>query len=217
MSAVIGSASQPELEYDHLFKLLIIGDSGVGKTNLLLRFADDVYQNDSEATIGVDFKICSRTVSSKRVKLQIWDTAGQERFRVITASYYRGSQGIMVVYDVTDRTSFEHVRGWLQDIEKYAKPSTQLILVASKIDLTNRRVVSTEEGAALAEELGVEFIETSALHSHNIDSSFDLMCAELLKSLPACPPGPVSGKPSAEKEINLGEICQDVRAGVCCQ
>jgi Ras-related protein Rab-1A len=171
-------------EYDYLFKLLLIGNSGVGKSNMLLRFADDVYKEDHTATIGVDFKICSRNIDGKIVKSQIWDTAGQERFRVITSSYYRGSKGIMIVYDVCDRQSFEHVRMWAQEIEKYAGPdasSACRLLVGNKCDMpASKRAVTQEEGAELAEELGIRFIETSAKNSHNIDNAFDVLCKEIL-------------------------------------
>ncbi|EEB90600.1 hypothetical protein MPER_11169 [Moniliophthora perniciosa FA553] len=107
-------------EYDYLFKLLLIGDSGVGKSCLLLRFADDTYTESYISTIGVDFKIRTIELEGKTVKLQIWDTAGQERFRTITSSYYRGAHGIIVVYDVTDNDTFTNVKQWLQEIDRYA-------------------------------------------------------------------------------------------------
>ncbi|WBY58514.1 ras-related protein Rab-1B [Plasmodium yoelii yoelii] len=106
--------------YDSLFKILLIGDSGVGKSCLLLRFADDTYTDSYISTIGVDFKIKTIEIDDKIIKLQIWDTAGQERFRTITSSYYRGAQGIIIVYDVTDRDSFNNVKNWIIEIEKYA-------------------------------------------------------------------------------------------------
>eukprot|EP01054_Gregarina_sp_Poly1_P011427 Gregarina_sp_Poly_1__11426@NODE_976_length_5498_cov_252_990794_g689_i0_p4_GENE_NODE_976_length_5498_cov_252_990794_g689_i0NODE_976_length_5498_cov_252_990794_g689_i0_p4_ORF_typecomplete_len142_score9_96Ras/PF00071_22/2_4e54Roc/PF08477_13/6e28Arf/PF00025_21/6_9e21SRPRB/PF09439_10/1_4e09Gtr1_RagA/PF04670_12/5e09MMR_HSR1/PF01926_23/3_7e06GTP_EFTU/PF00009_27/4_3e05Septin/PF00735_18/0_00014AIG1/PF04548_16/0_00029RsgA_GTPase/PF03193_16/0_15RsgA_GTPase/PF03193_16/6_9e02RsgA_GTPase/PF03193_16/32AAA_22/P len=127
-------------EYDYLFKLLLIGDSGVGKSCLLLRFADDNYTESYISTIGVDFKIRTIELESKTVKLQIWDTAGQERFRTITSSYYRGAQGIIVVYDVTDRDSFDHVRQWMQEIERYAGNDVCRLLVGNKNDLTAKKV-----------------------------------------------------------------------------
>lgn len=182
----MAAATPPE--HDHLFKLLLIGDSGVGKSNMLLRFADDVYREDSSATIGVDFKICSLRIQGKSVKMQIWDTAGQERFRTITSSYYRNSHGIMVVYDVTDRSSFEHVRGWMQEIEKYSKASIQRMLVGNKCDLVSKRAILQDEGADLAQELGVRFMETSAKNSHNIEHAFELMCTEILDRVSPQPP-----------------------------
>merc|ERR1719263_1915362 len=121
-------------DYDYLFKMLIIGDSGVGKSTLLHRLIDDNYSGSFVSTIGVDLMIKSLQVDGKNVKLQIWDTAGQERFRTITRQFYRGAQGCLLVYDVTDRESFDHVRQWLDDIRTYTKPDTLVMLVASKCD-----------------------------------------------------------------------------------
>ncbi|KAI4832864.1 hypothetical protein KUCAC02_015808 [Chaenocephalus aceratus] len=126
-------------EYDYLFKLILIGDSSVGKTNLLLRFADDT--GISSCTIGVDFKIRTIELDGKTIKLQIWDTAGQERFRTITSSYYRGAHGIIVVYDVTDQESFNNVKQWLQEIDRNASENVNKLLVGNKCDLTKKKVV----------------------------------------------------------------------------
>ncbi|KAL8181159.1 UNVERIFIED_CONTAM: Ras- protein Rab-1A [Gekko kuhli] len=117
-------------EYDYLFKLLLIGDSGVGKSCLLLRFADDTYTESYISTIGVDFKIRTIELDGKTIRLQIWDTAGQERFRTITSSYYRGAPGIIVVYDVTDQESFNNVKQWLQEIDRYASENVNKLLPA---------------------------------------------------------------------------------------
>merc|ERR1712023_164091 len=128
-------------EYDYLFILVLIGDSGVGKSCLLLRFADDTYTDSYISTIGVDFKIRTIELDGKTVKLQIWDTAGQERFRTITSSYYRGAHGIIIVYDVTDKESFQNVKHWLQEIEKYANDGVVMLLVGNKSDLQSKKVV----------------------------------------------------------------------------
>uniref|UniRef100_A0A452XJS4 Uncharacterized protein n=1 Tax=Aegilops tauschii subsp. strangulata TaxID=200361 RepID=A0A452XJS4_AEGTS len=130
---------------DYLFKLLLIGDSSVGKSCLLLRFADDAYVDTYISTIGVDFKIRTVELDGKSVKLQIWDTAGQERFRTITSSYYRGAHGIIIVYDVTDRESFNNVKQWLSEIDRYASDSVCKLLVGNKCDLVDSKVVDTEE------------------------------------------------------------------------
>jgi Ras-related protein Rab-1A len=162
------------VEASHMLKVLLIGDSGTGKSNLLLRFADDCYKEDLGSTIGVDFKVCTRKVDDKLAKIYLWDTAGQERFRTITSSYYRGSHGIIVVYDVTDRESFKRVPMWVQEVGKYAG-STQIVLVGNKVDLVSKRLVTTDEGQQLAEELEVCFAETSALNSHNVEHAFGML------------------------------------------
>ncbi|XP_058097650.1 ras-related protein RABD1 isoform X2 [Magnolia sinica] len=131
-------------EYDYLFKLLLIGDSSVGKSCLLLRFADDSYVDSYISTIGVDFKIRTVELDGKTIKLQIWDTAGQERFRTITSSYYRGAHGIIIVYDVTEMESFNNVKQWLSEIDRYATDSVCKLLVGNKCDLVENKVVDTQ-------------------------------------------------------------------------
>lgn len=165
--------------YDSLFKILLIGDSGVGKSCLLLRFADDTYTDSYISTIGVDFKIKTIEIDDKIIKLQIWDTAGQERFRTITSSYYRGAQGIIIVYDVTDRESFNNVKNWIIEIEKYAAEDVQKILIGNKIDLKNDRNVSYEEGKELADNCNIQFLETSAKIAHNVEQAFKTMASEI--------------------------------------
>ena len=128
-------------EYDYVFKLVLIGDSGVGKSCLLLRFADDTYTESHISTIGVDFKIRTIQLEGKTIKLQIWDTAGQERFRTITSSYYRGAHGIIVVYDVTEMESYNNIKQWLHEIDRYACEGVNRLLVGNKSDLTTKRQV----------------------------------------------------------------------------
>ncbi|XP_062087637.1 ras-related protein RIC1-like [Humulus lupulus] len=166
-------------EYDYLFKLLLIGDSAVGKSCLLLRFADDSYVETYISTIGVDFKIRTVEQDEKTIKLQIWDTAGQERFRTITNSYYRGAHGIIVVYDVTDEESFKHVKGWLQEIDKYTKGNVTKLLVGNKCDLTDKKVVSYDTAKAFADEVGIPFFETSAKDATNVEQTFLTMVADI--------------------------------------
>lgn len=167
-------------DYDHLFKLVLIGDSGVGKSCLLLRFADDAFTESFISTIGVDFRFKTVKIQDKTVKLQIWDTAGQERFRTITSAYYRGADGIIMVYDVTNRESFEHVREWLREVERYASPETCKLLIGNKSD-RNDRLVSEAEGAALARELSMPFLETSARTAENVEQAFNRMAEDLIK------------------------------------
>jgi len=168
-------------DYDHLFKLLLIGDSGVGKSCLLLRFTDDTYTESYISTIGVDFKIRTIELDGKKIKLQIWDTAGQERFRTITSSYYRGAHGIIVVYDVTDQVSFNNVKQWLQEIDRYACESVNKLLVGNKCDLTTKKVVDTNTAKEFADGLGIPCLETSAKSATNVEQAFTTMAAEIKK------------------------------------
>ncbi|EXX71420.1 Ypt1p [Rhizophagus irregularis DAOM 197198w] len=166
-------------EYDYLFKLLLIGDSGVGKSCLLLRFADDTYTESYISTIGVDFKIRTIDLEGKTVKLQIWDTAGQERFRTITSSYYRGAHGIIVVYDVTDQDTFANVKQWLQEIDRYACEGVNKLLVGNKSDLTNKKVVEYTTAKEFAEQLNIPFLETSAKNATNVEQAFLTMAKQI--------------------------------------
>ena len=133
-------------EVDHIFKILIIGDSSVGKSNILLRFSDGIFHDTFLPTIGVDFKIKNLNLMNQQIKLNIWDTAGQERFKTITATYYKGSHGIIVCYDITDRESFNNVNNWLTEIKKHAGANVVKFLVGNKCDMEDERVVSKEEG-----------------------------------------------------------------------
>ncbi|KAK5869210.1 hypothetical protein PBY51_010158 [Eleginops maclovinus] len=168
-------------EYDYLFKLLLIGDSGVGKSCLLLRFADDTYTESYISTIGVDFKIRTIDMDGKTVKLQIWDTAGQERFRTITSSYYRGAHGIIIVYDVTEQESFNNVKQWLEEINRYACENVSRLLVGNKSDLISKKVVDLSTGQDLASSLKIPFLETSAKSSDNVERAFLTMASEIHK------------------------------------
>lgn len=158
-------------EYDHLFKLLIIGDSGVGKSSLLLRFADNLFSGTYITTIGVDFKIRTIDVNGEKVKLQIWDTAGQERFRTITSTYYRGTHGVIVVYDVTSGESFVNVKRWLQEIDQNCDVVNR-ILVGNKNDCPEKKVVQTEDAQKFADQIGIQLYETSAKENINVEEVF---------------------------------------------
>jgi Ras-related protein Rab-1A len=176
-------------EYDYLFKLLLIGDSGVGKSCLLLRFADHTYTESYISTIGVDFKIRTIDLDGKTIKLQIWDTAGQERFRTITSSYYRGAHGIIVVYDVTDVESFNNVKQWLNEIDRYAVENVCKLLVGNKCDLVAKRQVDYDTAKDFADKLDIPFLETSAKAATNVEKAFLTMAAEIKNTL-AKHPGP---------------------------
>lgn len=165
------------MDYQYLFKIIIIGDSGVGKSCILLRFAEDTFSEYYVSTIGVDFKIRTIESNGSLIKLQIWDTAGQERFRTITASYYRGAHGIIVVFDLSDPESFRNVKQWLIECEHYARQCISKTLVGNKSDL--KRYVSTDEASNYAESMGLNYIETSAKNADNIDTLFYQMTEKI--------------------------------------
>lgn len=159
-------------EYDYLFKLLVIGDSGVGKSCFLLRFVDDVYTESYISTIGVDFKIKTIQLDGKIIKLQMWDTAGQERFRTITCSYYHGANGIIVMYDITDENSFNNVKQWLKEISRYASDHVNTLLLGNKSEMEDCRAVSKETAQQFALTHDIDFLETSAKENRNVSASF---------------------------------------------
>uniref|UniRef100_A0A671UH05 small monomeric GTPase n=1 Tax=Sparus aurata TaxID=8175 RepID=A0A671UH05_SPAAU len=169
--------------YDYLFKLLLIGDSGVGKTCLLFRFSEDSFNTTFISTIGIDFKIRTIELDGKRVKLQIWDTAGQERFRTITTAYYRGAMGIMLVYDISNEKSFENIKNWIRNIEEHASSDVEKMILGNKCDMTDRRQVSKDRGEKLAIDYGVKFLETSAKSSLNVEEAFYTMGRDILHNL----------------------------------
>merc|ERR1711967_23596 len=198
-------------EYDYLFKLLLIGDSGVGKSCLLLRYVDETYQESYISTIGVDFKIKTIELDGKVIKLQIWDTAGQERFRTITSSYYRGAHGIIVVYDVTDQESFNNVKVWLQEIDRYANENVNKMLVGSKCDLTTKKVVNTDDAKGYAETVGIPFLETSAKDSTNVEQAFIMMAAEIKARMAQAP-----AKTGGASTIQVGKGAEVGGKKGCC-
>lgn len=188
-------------DYDYLFKLLLIGDSGVGKSCLLIRFADDTFTDSFISTIGVDFKIRTINVGGKVVKLQIWDTAGQERFRTLTTAYYRSAHGIIMVYDVNEKETYLHIDQWLEEVDRYACDGVNKLLVGNKCDLLGKRQVEYSNAKAFAERLHISFIETSAKDRTNVDSVFYTMGEELREKL-GSPLAPPDGQ---EETLNLKE------------
>lgn len=158
--------------YRSKFLVCLSISSGVGKSCLLLRFGDQTFTSSFITTIGIDFKVKDIDIDGKRIRLQLWDTAGQERFRTITNSYYRGAGGILLVYDVTDEQSFQNVRQWMRNIEQYAADNVNKILVGTKCDLANERLVEAARGQALADEYGIKFFETSSKSNINVAEAF---------------------------------------------
>ncbi|KAH7512030.1 ras-related protein RABC2a [Ziziphus jujuba] len=178
----MGSSSGQSSSYDLSFKILLIGDSGVGKSSLLVSFISNTVDNLAP-TIGVDFKIKQLSVGEKRLKLTIWDTAGQERFRTLTSSYYRGAQGIILVYDVTRRDTFTNLSDvWAKEVELYSTNQDCVkILVGNKVDRDSERAVTREEGIALAKELGSLFLECSAKTRENVEQCFEELALKIME------------------------------------
>eukprot|EP00249_Psilotum_nudum_P013502 c24367_g1_i1 orf=433-1107(+) len=176
--AVYGDYNQ---KIDYVFKVVLIGDSAVGKTQLLSRFARNEFSIDSKATIGVEFQTRTIVVDGKTVKAQIWDTAGQERYRAITSAYYRGAVGAMLVYDITKRQTFDHMPRWLEELKNHADNNVVIMLVGNKSDLGHQRTVPTEDAKDFAEKESLFFLETSALQATNVESAFSTVLTEIYR------------------------------------
>lgn len=163
------------------FKLLLIGDSSVGKSSLLLRFCDNVFQEGTVNLTSVDFKTKNLVIDGKTVQLQVWDTAGQERFRTITSSFYRGAHGIVVVYDISDQTTFNNVKLWMQEIQRYASAGVCRMLVGNKVDTADHRAVEYNTAKEYADNLNIPFAETSAKTGQEVDKVFEKLTQEILR------------------------------------
>jgi Ras-related protein Rab-1A len=208
-SSITKEKSYLSKHYDDLFKLVIIGDSGVGKSCILLRFADDTFTENYYSTIGVDFRFKCVDIGERKCKLQIWDTAGQERFKTVTSAYYRGADGIIIVFDQTDRESFNNVQNWIDDISKYSTEEPSKIIIANKEDISDeRKSVKMEDIAELEKKTGLEVIKTSAKTGENIDYAFKKLTQKLLiernnrilsKGYSLEPPVPVEGRFAPKK------------------
>ncbi|CAL5329821.1 unnamed protein product [Camellia sinensis] len=210
-------ARRPDEEYDYLFKVVLIGDSGVGKSNLLSRFTRNEFCLESKSTIGVEFATRTLQVEGRTVKAQIWDTAGQERYRAITSAYYRGALGALLVYDVTKPTTFENVSRWLKELRDHADANIVIMLIGNKTDLKHLRAVATEDAQGFAEKEGLSFIETSALEAINVEKAFQTILSEIYriiskKSLSSDEPAPASIKEGKTlvvggSEVNAKKTC----------
>ncbi|KZV89036.1 ras-domain-containing protein [Exidia glandulosa HHB12029] len=206
--------------HDYLFKVVIIGDSGVGKTNLLSRFTRNEFSIDSKSTIGVDFATKFINISDKTVKAQLWDTAGQDRYRAITAAYYRGAVGALLVYDITRRGTYDNLLRWLKELRDFADTNAVIMLVGNKSDLKHIRAISTEEATAFSAEHGLSFLETSALDSSNVDEAFNTVVNDIFKIVSTQQlersenevSGPGAGAPI---KIDSSKDTQTAKAGCC--
>uniref|UniRef100_A0A7N0VDW7 Uncharacterized protein n=1 Tax=Kalanchoe fedtschenkoi TaxID=63787 RepID=A0A7N0VDW7_KALFE len=193
-------------DYDYLFKLVLIGDSGVGKSNLLSRFTKNEFNLESKSTIGVEFATRSLNVDGKIIKAQIWDTAGQERYRAITSAYYRGAVGALLVYDVTRHSTFENVERWLKELRNHTDPNIVVMLVGNKSDLRHLLAVTTEDGKSFAERESLYFIETSALEATNVENAFTEVLTQIYRIVSKRAiegEGTASSAPGQGEKINI--------------
>ncbi|KAF9292142.1 Ras- protein ypt3 [Mortierella alpina] len=206
-------------EYDYLFKVVLIGDSGVGKSNLVSRFTRNEFNLESKSTIGVEFTTRSIQVDAKTIKAQIWDTAGQERYRAITSAYYRGAVGALLVYDIAKHATYENVGRWLKELRDHADTNIVIMLVGNKSDLRHLRAVPTDEAKQFAAENGLSFIETSALDSSNVELSFQRILTEIYRivSNKALESNGDGIRPTGGETINVAPNSGDANAaGGCC-
>jgi Ras-related protein Rab-2A len=212
------------MAYAYLFKYIIIGDTGVGKSCLLLQFTDKRFQPVHDLTIGVEFGARMITIDGKQIKLQIWDTAGQESFRSITRSYYRGAAGALLVYDITQRHTFNHLTSWLEDARQHSTSNMVIMLIGNKCDLFARREVQKEEGEAFAREHGLIFMETSAKTAANVEEAFINTAREIYTKIQEGvfdPTNEVNGIKIGPQNINSGTASNRQNAnsnekGGCC-
>ncbi|CAD5190911.1 ras-related protein RGP1-like [Musa acuminata AAA Group] len=209
---------------DYVFKVVLIGDSAVGKSQLLARFSRNEFSVDSKATIGVEFQTRTLTIDSKTIKAQIWDTAGQERYRAVTSAYYRGAVGAMLVYDITKRQSFDHVARWLEELRGHADRNIVIMLIGNKSDLGSLRAVPTEDAKEFAQRESLFFMETSALESTNVESAFQTVLTEIhrivsKKSLAANDEAQSAGNSSLLKGTSIvvpGQDPPSANKATCC-
>ena len=190
---------------DQIFKILLLGDAGVGKSSIILRYTKNEFNASMVSSIGVDFKTKDIIVNDKKVKLQLWDTAGHERFRTITTSYYRGAHGIATVFDLSERESFEHVEKWLEEINKYAKENVMRFLIGNKSDLVDKRQVTYEEVRALANRLNIYYVETSAKNNINISDFFQIATKNYLSKYDFKKEKELAGVSLDSKKLNVSK------------
>ncbi|KAJ5070772.1 small rab-related gtpase [Anaeramoeba ignava] len=183
-------------EYDYLFKIILVGDSGAGKSCLLIRYSDGKFSDSYVSTIGVDFRIKPIELNGKIFKLQIWDFAGTERFSMYTRNYFRGAHGIMILYDIANQNSFDNLKFWIQEIQEKAGDEVNIILIGTKSDLVSKRVIDTETGKKLAEQLGYSFFETSSKENININEAFESLTNQIYQRVKQIP----QEKPKNEKK-----------------
>lgn len=201
-----------EAAYDYLFKIILIGDSGVGKTSLMKRYTDNVYSKEGASTIGVDFKIKTVVIDGKKIKLQIWDTAGQERFRAIVSHYYRGAHGIMLVFDMLNKETFDHLRDWIEELDRHGvSDAVKIKILGNKIDCADQIRVQSDDIRKFLTDYkipGESFCEVSAQGGTNVEDSFVSLTRQLVETV-----GVAGAKPSSKLAFKSKD---DIEKRACC-
>ena len=205
--------------YEMMLKIVIIGDSAVGKTNIMSKYINNEFHEDSKATVGVEFGDKFFDVEGHKIKAQIWDTAGQERYKAITNAYFKGAKGALVVYDITRKVTFNSVDKWIADLRASADKKVNIILIGNKSDLENNREVTKDEGLEKSKALGVAFMETSASNGDNIDKAFDVMIKQVynIYSSDLKSQDELAGSAEGGQDISLGDVKkEDTQKKGCC-
>jgi len=179
----IEEATSPDIKEEYKLKVVVVGDSGVGKTNLIKRFTSDNFSYDSKATVGVEFISKSYIINKKVFKIEIWDTAGQERYKAITSAYYKGAKGCLIVYDTTSQATFNNIDKWMSEIKEKALTNIKVLIIGNKIDLKDKRIVSIEDAMQKAQQLQAPIMETSALDATNVKEAFFDLMREMYKEI----------------------------------
>ena len=210
------TANENADNYDVIYKIVLVGDSGVGKTNMMLRYLNKEFNKDSKATVGVEFGAKNTTIEGKIVKGQIWDTAGQERYRAITSAYYKGAKGAFVVYDISQRETFDSVDRWISELRSNTDERMVILLIGNKSDLEDKRAVKKEEGEDKARENEIAFLETSALTTDNIEKAFNEILNKVYEAYKTLEGENVEIEFDDKKMIDLKEVPKEEEKSTCC-
>ena len=207
---------EEEKNYEMMFKVVLVGDSFVGKTNMMSKYLKNEFKSDSKATVGVEFGSKEFNIEGHSINAQIWDTAGQERYKAITSAYYKGAKGAFVVYDITRKDSFASIDKWISDLTSVADKKLTIVVIGNKCDLEDQRQVTKEEGEEKANQLQVAFLETSALSGANLDKAFEMMINEVYKKCHEEMLADDDLDIEGGQEINLGKKPENTESKKCC-